>query len=164
MSDWTGFELRWTGTVPSAAALKMLNEEIYDVDCDAPHLTKEGFLGAWRSPSYSVMGPKEIASICTKAGYPCKYRYDNIGHAKDISPCEYLHAKPWTYIIQRDPTWGQDTPRMQVTALVQAVQGDLMNAQEGVGDLKSQLERCLKFLGQAQEILKVVPEGSWTGE
>ena len=63
--------------------------------------------------------------------------------------------------MKRLETWHQDTPREQIGVLLQAAQGQLLNARKGIGSIEKQLEISLKALAQVQQILLEMPEGSW---
>ncbi len=56
--------------------------------------------------------------------------------------------------------WGQPNPRMQLAALLAAVQGDIANIKDGIKN-ERQLPRIEAWLADAQAILKAMPEGSW---
>lgn len=70
--------------------------------------------------------------------------------------CEF----PLSISIPRKPHHKQDTPRMQLCALVQAAQGDLLNILGGITNPR-QFPRTQIFLQEAQEILRKMPEGEW---
>lgn len=71
-------------------------------------------------------------------------------------PAVWINQPPAKRMVTRKNTFKQDTPRMQLVALIQAVQGDLGNMPESPAT-----GRCLNFLSQAQDILKDMPEGQW---
>lgn len=70
--------------------------------------------------------------------------------------------------VVKKPHQKQDTPRMQLVALLQSVWGNVHNvayrhcttpeAQEAA------LERALQHLEEAQDILRGMPEGEWRPE
>ena len=62
---------------------------------------------------------------------------------------------------KRKPIWRQDTPRMQITTLVGAAEGELMNIRGGCASREAPT-RALNFLRDAQEILRRWPNlDSW---
>lgn len=54
---------------------------------------------------------------------------------------------------KRNPRWRQETPRAQLVVTIQAAQGHLMNAQDGI-NVAANISKALSFLEEAQEINK----------
>lgn len=65
------------------------------------------------------------------------------------------------YSIERNPGWKQDDPRAQLAVLIQSVQGNLSNAYDGMRYSKNQIKISLDYLAQCQDILRMMPDGSW---
>ena len=67
----------------------------------------------------------------------------------------------------RKETWRQDSPQMQVGALLASVQGNLNNFLEGLIPAHKQqevLERMAAHLSEAQEIARQLPNTDWCVE
>lgn len=64
---------------------------------------------------------------------------------------------------KRRETWRQETPRMQVVALISAAMGNINNVNEGTTKQPLfSLASAEEFLRQAQQIMKLwVPQGTW---
>lgn len=63
--------------------------------------------------------------------------------------------------MKRQPNWGQENPRDQARVILGAIEGDLSNMIEGIGDSKIQLQRMHTFLYQVEELVRDLPEGKW---
>ena len=64
--------------------------------------------------------------------------------------------------VSKKDTFKQDTPRMQLVALVQAAEGHLSNIESGIGmSPQVSARKATGFLEEAQEILRQMPEGEW---
>lgn len=69
----------------------------------------------------------------------------------------------------RGLNYRQKTPRMQVATLIQAAQGNLLDAEDRLMDaeelqrfMRTRLPEILDRLERAQEILQQIPEGNWS--
>lgn len=57
--------------------------------------------------------------------------------------------------------YSQENPRDQVRIIVGAIEGHMLNQQDGLGDPKKRADLCIELLRQAQEILKAMDPGSF---
>lgn len=63
--------------------------------------------------------------------------------------------------MKRKEEWKQDNPRDQLRVLLGAIEGDLSNMREGIGNPTIQLGRMYTFLREAQQIASDLPPGEW---
>lgn len=87
---WYLFELRWIGAPPLPNVLRVANR-IIKQDPDAPDLTPEGCLDAWRHPRMTV------ADVVREVGeyHPCKARWVALSEPWEDGSAR-LAAVPWT--------------------------------------------------------------------
>jgi hypothetical protein len=57
--------------------------------------------------------------------------------------------------------YSQDNPRDQVRIIVGAIEGYMLNQEDGMGDPKKRAKKCIELCRQAQEILKAMEPGSF---
>lgn len=62
---------------------------------------------------------------------------------------------------KKNPRWKQDTPRMQLTAIYQAILGDMSNMSEEIGNPKLQTQRILSLMEELRDLIPFLPEGVW---
>lgn len=62
--------------------------------------------------------------------------------------------------MKRDKRWGQDNPRDQARVILGAIEGELINMQEGIASTKS-IGRAIDLMQEVKILIHSLESGSW---